>query len=165
MSAAASLLPNPTPLKTVVDYLQTLDWLEGGLLSRDMINVVNFIDSTPDSRWLVAETKRCIILTHHWQSRVRACMSRLTRQVNQRRDVVDEQVKGELVRAGRTTRMRYVTAGIERDPEFARLLEAETQYELVLGTLEGISAALETQLVVQEAVSVRRQEMIDNLSP
>jgi len=60
---------------------------------------------------------------------------------------------------------RFVEAGIMADPAHAVLVDNVHQYELVLGTLEGITAALDTSLIVQEAVSTRRQEEEDSLTP
>lgn len=105
------------------------------------------------------------MLIQHWQERLRYTIRKFEIELVQSRDVLDQTVRKQLAHDRRQVKMRYVEAGIMADPNHRQLVDTIQQYELVLGTLEGLAAALDTALVVQEAVSTRRQEIEDSQTP
>lgn len=152
-------------LSTLRTYVASLSWVEGGLMSQDITQIIDFLESTPDSRWFVAQTRRALAVLRHWQGRIRYAVRRLEIDVAASRDVLDPQVRQTLRTAHRQIKMRYVDAAIMSDPNHRILVDSLQQHELILETLEGIELSLDTSLVVQEAVAVRHQEIIDSQTP
>jgi len=149
-------------LQTIRQYVETLSWIEGGILSADVLQIVDFLETKSDSSWLVSQTRLSVALLAHWQERLRFTIRSLEIVLSQRRDVLDQQVRESLKKSRRQTRMRYIEAGIAADADYSQQLDVLRQYELALGTLEGLSSAMDTSLIVQEAVAVRRQEVEDS---
>lgn len=152
-------------LSNVRSYVSSLSWFEGGLLAADVLQVLDFLETTPDSRWLVAETKRCVIIVRHWQEQLRLATRRIEIQLLTAKDQLDEVARDSLARAGRQIRQRRIDAFAHNDKNYAGLVDAHAQYEAAWGVLDGIAQSLNVGLVVQEALSARRQEIIDSSTP
>lgn len=149
-------------LQSIRTYLQSCAWFQSGLLTADLTQVIDYLESTPDARWIVAETKRATVLVAFWREQVNYTIRRAEIELAQKRDSLDKGVRERLVQDRRPAKSRSVEAGIFADAEYGRLADAQHQREMLRGVLDGIEAALDPSLAVQEVVAARRQEEIDN---
>lgn len=151
-------------LQSTRDYTTSLTWIEGGNFTADVVSVLDFLSSENDSSWFVAESRRAVVVVQFWKSRLRYIKSRLQMESDVRRLTLDREARDRLVTSGVQVRTRYVNAAVLEDSGFSYMADTIHQYECALGLLEGIEAALDTALVVQEAVAIRRQEEQDSLT-
>ena len=154
-------LSNGISLGSIRDYMKTCAWFQNGLLTQDVLKILDFLETSPDSRWIVSETKRAIVLVAFWREQVTYAVRRGEIELSQKRDSLDKGVRDRLVQERRVVKSRTVEAGVFADPVYSGLVDAQHQREMLRGVLDGIEAALDTSLVVQEAVASRRQELID----
>lgn len=149
------------PLDSLRQYVASLTWVESGGLTSDLTHVINFMEAEYDSRWFLTLTRRAIVTLNFWEQTIKYIARGLEIQVSQSRDALDKPARESLQAARRVVKQRSIDAFTMSNPTHRNLVDCLHQYQKVLGVIEGISLALDTSLVVSEAVSVRRQEMID----
>lgn len=154
-----SIHAQPLSLETIRQYVVTLSWIENGLLTQDVDKIIDFLLESPDSRWFVSQSRRSLALLRYWQERLRFCIRQFEMSIADSRDALDQPAREQIRRSQRQVRMRYVDAEINRNPQHRQLVDSLHHYEQALGVLEGLEGALDTSLLVQEAVSTRREEI------
>lgn len=148
-------------LNSLRDYLNNLTWVENGNLTQDLTQVIELLEADLDSRWFVKQTRQGLAVVHFWDAKIRYAIRQYEMQIALSADRLDAPAREALKTAKRYVKQRSINAYVMNNPDHKSLVDALSQYELVLGVIEGISLALDNSLVVQEAVSVRRQEQID----
>lgn len=149
-------------LHSIRRFFESLVWIEAGAMSADIVEVIGVLETNPDARWLVAESRRSIALVKFWRERMVYTQRTIERQIVCSADRLDPDIRKELTTQGRLLRNSTVRSRLAAHPEHGRLLGTSDQYEAVIGALDGLLLAMDTPLIVQEAVSNRKQEEYDN---
>ena len=149
-------------LNSIRSFFENVSWIEAGALSRDVVGVIGVLETNPDARWLVAESRRSIALVKFWRERMVYAQRCIERQIVCSADRLDPDIRRELTSQGRLLRNSTVRSRLSSHPQHAALIDASNQYDTVIGALDGLLLAMDTPLIVQEAVSNRKQEEYDN---
>lgn len=152
-------------LNSIRAFLQEQQWYASGLLTNDVLAICDVLETPHDSRWFVAENKRCVALLHHWSERLRFAARQNETQLALSRDRLDTVARKSLSDAHRQIKQRSIDAYVLNDPQHAMLLNTVQSLEQLRGVVDGLIAALDTSLLVQEAVAIRFQEGVDSATP
>lgn len=157
-----SVEPESSLLDTIVEYVQTLSWIDGGNLTKDLNQVIGEMSthSDVDPALFVNRSRQVMSVLGFWISRLQFYLGHVNDQLADKSVELEDAYMANKDLDIRRKKMRYAKVHALRDPAYAQLRTNQLNYEQAIGVLKALfDRSFDRSLIVQESVAGRQMNL------